>query len=127
MERFARWLAAKLVTDYSQLDNPRVRAGYAALEGWTSIVLNILLFAVKLALGLLTHSVALIADAVHSLADSATSIIVIVGMKIAGKPPDAKHPFGHGKMEPVATLVISVLLFVTGFELATQVVNGSTP
>ena len=118
MERFARWLAAKLVTDYSQLDNPRVRAGYAALEGWTSIVLNILLFAVKLALGLLTHSVALIADAVHSLADSATSIIVIVGMKIAGKPPDAKHPFGHGKMEPVATLVISVLLFVTGFELA---------
>jgi cation diffusion facilitator family transporter len=128
MQRFTRWLAAKTIADYRQVDHPRVRARYAALEGWVSIVLNTLLFVVKLTLGLLTHSVALVADAVHTLSDSATSVLVIIGLKIAGKPADQKHPFGHGKMEPVATLVISVLLFVIGFELLKEALsNIATP
>jgi len=117
MKKLTRWIAARLIRDHENIRDVSVRAGYGSLEGWVSIVLNILLFAVKLAAGISVRSIALIADAVHTLADSATSVVVIIGFKIAQKPSDKKHPFGHGRMEPIATLIVSVLLFVAGVEL----------
>lgn len=117
MKPFALWFASFFIKDHTRTSHPDVRAQYGALEGWVSIVGNTLLFAVKLAIGLATGSAALMADAVHTLADSATSAVVIVGFKMSRKPSDTEHPFGHGRIEPVATLIIAILLFVAGFEL----------
>lgn len=93
----------------------RVQLG--ALEGWISIAGNILLFIIKLMAGLAVGSAALIADAVHTLSDSASSVVVLLGFRFAGKPSDDEHPFGHGRMEYVATLIVAVLLFVAGIEM----------
>jgi cation diffusion facilitator family transporter len=98
------------------LDPAARRAAAGILEGWVSIVLNTVLFAVKLALGLLTASVALVADAAHTLSDSVTSIVVVVGARVARRPPDAEHPFGHGRAEAIAAVAIAVLLAVAGLE-----------
>ena len=117
MKKFTRWISAKLIKHHQRVNDLKVRAQYGALEGWTSIILNTLLFVIKILIGLSIQSVSLIADAVHTLADSATSVVVIIGFKIARKPSDKEHPFGHGRMESIATLIVSVLLFVAGAEL----------
>ncbi len=86
------------------------------LEAWVSIVINSILAAVKLTLGMMANSLALIADAIHTASDVATSIVVIFGFSVSGKPADKEHPFGHGRVEYVATLVIAIMLGVVGFE-----------
>jgi cation diffusion facilitator family transporter len=92
----------------------RTRAGL--LEGWLSVWINLILFVIKLILGILASSIALIADAIHSATDSISSAIVIAGFKISAKPPDREHPYGHGRAELIATLIIAVLIIVTGVE-----------
>jgi len=124
MKRFTRWLVSKSIKDYQNVNDLKVRARYGTLEGWTSIVINILLFAVKIKIGLSIKSVALIADAIHTLADSLTSVVVIIGFKIAKRPSDKEHPFGHGRTESVATLIVSVLLFIAGFELLQKSIHS---
>ena len=84
--------------------------------GWVSVTVNVLLFAVKLVLGLISGSIALVADAVHTLADCLTSLVLIAGSYVAMRPPDREHPFGHGRAEAASSLVISVLLAVTAVE-----------
>ncbi|HDP67419.1 MAG TPA: cation transporter [Candidatus Marinimicrobia bacterium] len=93
-----------------------VRTAYGRLEGWISVGINILLFMGKLIVGLLINSIALIADAFHSLSDVSTSVIVILGYRISAKPADHEHPFGHQRAEYVATLVLAVFLVVAGIE-----------
>ena len=124
MKKFAHWIAAKCIKNHQSVNDLKVRARYGALEGWTSIVVNLLLFVVKILLGLSIKSVSLIADAVHTLADSGTSAVVIIGFKIARKPSDKEHPFGHGRMESVAALVVSVLLFMAGVELLEKSIHA---
>lgn len=80
--------------------------------GWISIIGNIVLFILKYAAGVVSGSVALIADAWHTLGDSLSSIIMIVGIRVARKPPDEEHPYGHGRAELVASLLIGVFLIV---------------
>jgi len=84
-------------------------------EGWLSIGINIALFIFKYVAGTLSGSIAIIADAWHSLSDSITSIVVIVGTKVSGKPPDREHPFGHERATLISSIVIGVLLFVVAF------------
>lgn len=86
----------------------------AYAEGVASIAVNTALFALKYWVGLATGSVAIIADAWHTLSDSLTSIIVILGAKIGSKPADLDHPFGHGRAESVASIIIGALLFIVG-------------
>jgi cation diffusion facilitator family transporter len=124
MKKFTRWLAAKAIKNHQNVNDLKVRSHYGTLEGWTSIVINLLLFVVKIALGLSIRSVSLIADAVHTLADSGTSAVVIIGFKIARKPSDKEHPFGHGRMESIAALVVSVLLFMAGLELLEKSIHA---
>jgi cation diffusion facilitator family transporter len=100
--------------DAEDLNDPDVRAKYAYLEAGVSIVGNSLLFVFKLFLGIFINSIGLITDAFHTLSDSASSIIIILGFKASKKTADEKHPFGHGRFEHIATLVIAVLLFVAG-------------
>jgi cation diffusion facilitator family transporter len=85
-----------------------------ARVAWASIWLNALLFALKFWAGLTTGSVAMVADAWHTLADSLTSVIVIVGFWLGARPADAEHPFGHGRAEVIAAIVIGTLLAVLG-------------
>lgn len=92
----------------------RTRIGI--LEGWVSIFGNLILFLIKLSLGLITGSMALIADAFHTLSDVVTSAVVIVGFKISSKPADVEHPFGHGRAETIATLTIALMIGIVGFE-----------
>lgn len=84
--------------------------------GWLSIISNLILFGFKYWAGIVTGSVALLADAWHTLTDSISSAIVIIGTWIAGKPADEEHPYGHGRAEHIATIIIGVLLAIIGFE-----------
>lgn len=102
------------------MKNQRSNKGYALLEGWLSLVLNALLFILKYWAGVTTGSIALIADAWHTLSDSLTSIVVLIGAKISSKPPDKEHPYGHGRAELVASIIIGVLLAVVGFSFLVE-------
>ena len=88
---------------------------YAIIEGWLSLFSNVLLFALKYWVGIISGSVAIIADAWHTLSDSLTSIILLIAIRISKKPADEKHPFGHGRAELIASLIIGVLLSVVAF------------
>lgn len=112
-----------LLPDYGDASDPAVRARYGYLEGWVGILGNAGLFAGKLLLGLLIGSIALVADAFHSLSDVATSGVVVLGFRYAKKPADEHHPYGHGRVEHIATLVIAVLLAIAGVELVMQSVE----
>ncbi len=95
----------------------------ALIEGWLSIVVNVVLFALKYWVGMLTGSVAIIADAWHSLSDSVTSIIVIIGAKVSAKPADKEHPFGHGRTEIIGSIIIGVLLAVVAFDFVLESID----
>ncbi|TFG63538.1 MAG: cation transporter, partial [Spirochaetales bacterium] len=95
----------------------------AYLEGIFSIVINSVLFILKYWAGLVTGSIAIIADAWHTLSDSLTSLVVIVGTRTGAKPGDKEHPFGHGRAELVASLVISVMLAVVGVKFGIDAIN----
>lgn len=89
---------------------------YIIREGWISIFANIVLFGLKYWAGIVTGSIALIADAWHTLTDSVSSVIVLIGGKIANKPADNDHPFGHGRAEHIAAIIIGVLLALVAFD-----------
>lgn len=101
--------------------NKKNRYGY--LEGIVSIVINILLFFLKYWAGIVSGSVALIADAWHTLSDSISSIVVIAGVKLSSKKPDKKHPFGHGRYEQVAAIFIGFLLGIIAYEFLRESID----
>lgn len=92
----------------------------AKRAGWVSILINIILFGFKYWAGVASGSVAIIADAWHTLSDSITSIVVIVGVWYSTRPPDREHPFGHGRAEILSAVVIGVILAVIGFEFLVE-------
>lgn len=94
------------------MKNDNTKLAYA--EGTISIVVNIVLFGLKYWAGIVSGSVAIIADAWHTLSDSITSLIVLIGAKVAAKPADTRHPFGHGRAEIIASVIIGVLLAMVG-------------
>ena len=96
--------------------SPEYRGHVGVLEGWVSIIGNFVLFVIKLVFGWMVSSIALIADAFHTLSDVATSVVVIFGFKVAQKPADKEHPFGHGRAETIATLTIAILMALVAFE-----------
>ena len=99
-------------------DCPENRTRIGMLEGWVSTVLSLVLCVVKGWLGLVSGSVSLIADATNNLTDMGSSLVVALGFQWSRKPSDEEHPFGHGRIEAVATLVLSIALLVVGFEVA---------
>jgi len=96
----------------------RDRLGY--IEGLVSVVVNVLLFALKYWAGIVSGSIALIADAWHTMSDSLSSIIVIIGVKLSSRKPDKKHPFGHGRWEQVSAIFIGFLLVIIAYEFARE-------
>jgi cation diffusion facilitator family transporter len=100
--------------------DPSIRAKYGYLEAIVSIITNIGLFLLKLLLGLFINSIALIADGIHSLSDVSSSIIVLFGFHFSKKPPDENHPFGHGRIEYISTLLIATLLIFAALTILYQ-------
>lgn len=120
----------KIIPHYGDVNDPKIRAKYGYLEATVSIIGNFLLFIMKLLLGIFINSISLIADAFHTLSDVGTSGVVIFGFKMAKKPPDKEHPFGHGRIEYIAALIIAVLLVVVGIgfieESIERIINSVT-
>lgn len=114
---FSNFLIKKFIKDYEKVKDPIVRSKYGYLEGWISIILNFFLGIIKIVIAIIYGSIALLADAIHTISDMATSVIIIIGFKISKKPGDKEHPFGHGRMEQIATLIVAVLLGVSAVEL----------
>ncbi|MBN1638845.1 MAG: cation transporter [Ignavibacteriales bacterium] len=96
---------------------------FGYIEGIASIIVNLILFGLKMWVGILVGSVALIADAWHTLSDSLTSGVVIVGVWISKKPADKKHPFGHGRAELISAIIISILLALVGINFIFDSIN----
>ena len=110
-------LLLRLFVPKGGADDVKVRTRCGQLSGITGIILNILLVAGKLTVGIIAGSVAIIADAINNFSDAASSVITLAGFKLAGQKPDKEHPFGHGRIEYVAGLIVSVLIIFMGFEL----------
>lgn len=107
----------RLIPRAAQTQEPAVRTAYGTLAGGAGVACNLLLFAGKLAAGLLTGSVSITADAVNNLSDASSSIVSLLGFRMARRPADEEHPFGHGRYEYLAGLVVSITILLIGFEL----------
>ncbi len=105
------------VKNSDDLTNPEVRSGYGNLSGAVGIFLNLCLFAAKLLAGIFSASVSVVADALNNLSDAGSSVVTFLGFKLACRPADKEHPFGHGRYEYVAGLGISVVILLMGIEL----------
>ena len=105
------------IKDYRNTASGRVREAYGKLSGAAGIVTNLLLFTIKIIVGTLFSSISITADAVNNLSDSGSSIVTLIGFKISGKPADAKHPYGHARMEYVSGLIVSIIVMFLGLQL----------
>ncbi len=111
------FLVRKLVKDYEQTDNPQVRTAYGMMAGIVGICCNLILFGAKIGAGFMTGSISIMADAFNNLSDAASSIVGFVGMKMAQKPADESHPFGHGRIEYISAFIVAFIVIQVGFSL----------
>ncbi len=108
----------RLVKDHNNTSDPAVRAAYGRLAGIVGIGCNLLLFVAKLVTGLLSGSVSVTADAVNNLSDASSSVVTFVGFRMAARPADKEHPYGHARMEYFSGLIVALIILVIGVELA---------
>ena len=106
------------VKNHRQVDDPAVRSAVGRLAGLTGIVCNTLLFLGKLIVGIIAGSVSIIADAVNNLSDASSSVVTLLGFRMARQPADAEHPYGHARYEYLSGLVVAALILIIGAELA---------
>lgn len=111
------FLVRKYVKNYENTEDTAVRTSYGVLSSMVGILCNVFLFGVKLAIGVLMNSIAVMADAFNNLSDAASSVISFIGVKMAEKPADEEHPFGHGRIEYIAALAVAFLVIQVGFSL----------
>lgn len=104
------------IKNSEETNNPSVREKYGMLSGGVGIFCNILLFIGKLSVGLISASISIMADAFNNLSDAASSVVTLVGFKMAGRPADDQHPFGHGRIEYISGLIISTVVMMMGLE-----------
>ncbi len=116
-------LVSKFIKDYDNVKNPKVREAYGLLSSWVGIVCNVLLFIAKFAIGTLANSISIISDGFNNLSDCASCVVTMFGYKMAAKPADKDHPFGHGRMEYLTSLIIAMVIMVVGVELFTGSVD----
>ncbi len=109
------FLVRHFVEDYENVEKMSVRTAYGVLSSVMGIFCNVLLFVMKWAVGFWLHSISVMADAFNNLSDAGSSVIGLVGVKLAEKPADEEHPFGHGRIEYIAALVVSFLVLQVGF------------
>ncbi len=118
------------VKDFDKPEIPRVHSAMGSLAGSTGIVCNILLFVIKLAVGILSGAVSIVADALNNLSDAASSVVTLLGFRLAQRPADKDHPYGHARYEYISGLAVAALILVIGVELgqsAIQKIFNPTP
>ena len=113
---FSNFLVKRFVKNYDNVSDIKVRGAYANLAGIVGIVTNLVLFIIKLSVGLFSNSISILADAFNNLSDAASSIITIIGFKMANKPADAEHPFGHGRIEYITAMIVSFMVMLVGLQ-----------
>ena len=111
------FLARFFIKDYKQVKNAVVRQQYGILSGAVGIALNFILFVSKLVAGFVTGSISIMADALNNLSDAVSSVVTLVGFKLSGGEADEEHPFGHGRIEYVAGLIVALFIVLMGIEL----------
>ena len=111
------WLARLFVKDHENVDNPAVRLAYGTFASIVCIVCNVVLCAAKGLIGFVSGSVSIVADAMNNLSDASSNIISLFGFKLASKPADMDHPYGHGRFEYLSGLAVAALIVVIGVEL----------
>ena len=116
------------IKNYKDVKNPLVRASYGVVAGVIGIISNAVLFAIKLLAGILSGSVAVVADAINNLSDFLTSIITIIGFKVSSRPADKEHPYGHQRLEYITALIVAFIITFIGVEAARssieKIING---
>ena len=112
-----QFLVKRFVPDYENVTDPGVRSRYGTLGGMVGIVCNVFLFLVKFVAGMAAGSVSVMADAFNNLSDAGSSVVTLIGFHMAGKPADPDHPFGHGRIEYLSGLFVSVVILLMGVEL----------
>lgn len=110
-------LTRRFVKNSDQISDPGVRRSYGTFSGAVGICLNILLALGKMLAGVLSGSLAMTADAMNNLTDAGSSVVTLIGFRLAGQKADADHPFGHGRAEYISGFVVSILILMVGFEL----------
>ncbi len=113
-----KFLVRLFIKDYENVESSTVRERYGKFAGVVGLATNILLFCIKIFAGLMFHSVAIVADAVNNLSDSASSVVTLVGFKLSAKPADKEHPYGHARIEYISGLIVSLVILLLGFQLA---------
>lgn len=111
------FLIRKMIKDPENIHDTKVREAYGILSGSLGIVCNLLLFVFKMIAGILTGAVSITADAFNNLSDAGSSVVTLIGFKMAGKPADIEHPFGHGRIEYLSGLFVAVAILFMGYEL----------
>lgn len=111
------------IKDYENIHDASVRQAYGMLGGGLGIACNLILFLAKLIAGIMTGAISIMADAFNNLSDAGSSIVTLIGFKLAGKPADKEHPFGHGRMEYLAGLFISAAIMLVGWQLGTSSID----
>ncbi|WP_346890254.1 cation diffusion facilitator family transporter [Clostridium sp. UBA1056] len=109
-------LIKKFINNSDDIKNKKVRESYGYLGGIVGVLVNILLFSIKITAGFLVNSIAVIADAFNNLSDVGASLVTIFGFKLSSKPADKEHPFGHGRIEYISGLIVAFLVMLVGFE-----------
>lgn len=117
------YLIRRFVPNWQNTADPAVRTAYSVFAGALGILLNLALFAVKLPIGMITGSIAITSDAFNNLSDMGSSLIGVIGARLAGRRPDREHPFGHGRLEYVSALIVSFLILLVGFELMKESID----
>ncbi|MBS7297743.1 MAG: cation transporter [Eubacteriales bacterium] len=112
-----KFLVKSFIADYENTSSPDVRERYGVLGGGLGIICNILLFAVKLLIGAVSGSIAIVSDSFNNLSDCGSSLVALFGAKLSNRRPDSEHPFGHGRSEYVASLIVAFITVILGFEL----------
>ncbi len=115
------FLARFFIKDHKQVDSPTVRQSYGMLSGAFGIAFNIILVVFKMIAGVLSGSIAVLSDAFNNLSDVTSSVVTLIFFKLSGRDADEEHPFGHGRLEYVAGLIVSLLIII----MAVELLNGS--
>lgn len=111
------FLVKKFIKNPDDIENSKVRQSYGSLSSGVGLVCNILLFLIKYIMGTLSGSISIVSDAFNNLSDSGGCIVTFLGYKMASKPADKDHPFGHGRVEYLTSLILSAIIVIVGFEL----------
>ena len=116
------------VKDYKNITNPEVRKRHGYLASTIGIISNLILFAIKLIIGIFSFSISIISDAINNLTDMASSFVNLFGFKLAGKPADKEHPYGHERIEYISGLIVSFIILIIagilGYNSVMKIING---